>query len=66
MVYGNGCILKENARDDQIVAYADGEADGEQYQPHASIRVHLASEDEHAGGEARLELDGLARAEQPH
>ena len=47
------------------MAYADGEAGGKQYQPHASIRGHLAPEDEHAGGETRLELDGLARAEQP-
>ena len=39
------------------MAYADGEAGGKQYQPHASIRGHLAPEDEHAGGEARLELD---------
>ena len=40
--------LEENAGDDHIVAYADGEAGGKQYQPHASIRGHLAPEDEHA------------------
>ena len=58
--------LKEYAGDDHIMAYPDCEADSKQYQPHARTRGHLAPEDEHAGREARLELYGLARAEQPH
>ena len=52
------------ARGNRILTHADGKADAEKYQHESGVGGHLAPEDEHAGGEARLELDGLAHAEQ--